>query len=173
MVNITWLNYFLYPVAAAQLSILRWAHRAKARPGSPASGLGSLGWTTAPAPPLFETLYAAPTTITRPRPGSPRADESRSPHRVAALWRSASAAPPRTPPTCIPSAPTPSADSRPAAAPPPLASACAPPESRSARPPATPCSQLYCVGQPTRMMLAANLDRFKRRSVRLSCPTRS
>jgi hypothetical protein len=32
------------------------------------------------------------------------------------------------------------------------------------------CSQLYCVGQPTRMMLAANLDRFKRRSVRLSCP---
>jgi hypothetical protein len=51
-----------------QLTIVRWVHRAKARPGSPASGLGSLGWATAPAHPLFETLYAAPTTITRPAP---------------------------------------------------------------------------------------------------------
>jgi hypothetical protein len=49
-----------------QLSILRWEHRAKARPGSPASGLGSLGWATAPAHPLFPTLFAAPTTLTRP-----------------------------------------------------------------------------------------------------------
>jgi hypothetical protein len=43
----------------SQLSILRWDHRAKARPVSPASGLGLLACATAPAPPLFPTLYAA------------------------------------------------------------------------------------------------------------------
>jgi hypothetical protein len=48
-----------------QLSILRWGHRAKARPVSPASGLGSLVWATAPAHLVFETLYASPTALIR------------------------------------------------------------------------------------------------------------
>jgi len=40
----------------------------KGATGSPESGLGWLVWATAPAHPLFEMLYAVPTTITRAAP---------------------------------------------------------------------------------------------------------
>jgi len=115
MVNIL-AQLFLYPVAAAPTFDSEMGASREGSTGVPGERLGSLGGR--PLPLLHSSRRSTP-----PQPPSlarapvRRADESRSPHRVAALWRSASAAPPRTPPTCIPSAPTPSADSRPAAAP--------------------------------------------------------